>query len=240
MVKIGVDRYVLSALGYIRVVEIASDTTFNLGTTINNAIFSPGSATNLLKSAWDSTNSEYVEIVWSISQGTAKIVRYLVSGSTVTLGDSANLPANYMDDHIGNIINIDSRKYIWNDYNTLYEVTHNGTTFNVSSSPLNLGTIGTANYNTALAKDDNIDGYAIAYFSNESTTSYNKISSFSTKQTLSGGQESSGLDLFASDISDGALINYADILFMDTNIAVLIYEHSSSVYANLVQFKSYT
>ena len=156
------------------------------------------------------------------------------------MGDSANLPANYMDDHIGNIINIGSRKYIWNDYNTLYEVTHNGTTFNVSSSPLNLGTIGTANYNTALAKDDNIDGYAIAYFSNESTTSYNKISSFSTKQTLSGGQESSGLDLFASDISDGALINYADILFMDTNIAVLIYEHSSSVYANLVQFKSYT
>lgn len=240
VVRIGVDRYVLSALGYIRVVEIDSDTTFNLGTTINNAIFSPGSATNLLKSAWDSTNSEYVEIVWSISQGTAKIVRYLVSGSTVTLGDSANLPANYMDDHIGNIINIGSRKYIWNDYNTLYEVTHNGTTFNVSSSPLNLGTIGTANYNTALAKDDNIDGYAIAYFSNESTTSYNKISSFSTKQTVSGGQESSGLDLFASDISDGALINYADILFMDTNIAVLIYEHSSSVYANLVQFKSYT
>jgi len=240
VVKIGVDKYVLSALGYIGVVEIASDTTFNLGTTINNAIFSPGSATNLLKSAWDSTNSEYVEIVWSISQGTAKIVRYLVSGSTVTLGDNANLPANYMDDHIGNIINIGSRKYIWNDYNTLYEVTHNGTTFNVSSSPLNLGTIGTANYNTALAKDDNIDGYAIAYFSDESTTSYNKISSFSTKQTVSGGQESSGLDLFASDISDGALINYADILFMDTNIAVLIYEHSSSVYANLAQFKSYT
>lgn len=240
VVKIGVDKYILSAIGYIRVVEIASDTTFNLGTTINNAIFSPGSATNLLKSAWDSVNNEYVEIVWSISQGTAKIVRYSVSGSTVTLGDISNLAANYMSDHIGNIINIGSRKYVWNDYNLLYEVTHNGTTFNVSSTPLNLGTIGTANYNTVLAKDDNIDGYVIAYFSNESTPSYNRISSFSTKQTISGGQESSGLDLLATNISDGVSINYVDILFMDTNIAVLLYEHSSSVYANLVQFKSYT
>jgi hypothetical protein len=102
-----------------------------------------------------------------------------------------------------------------------------------------LGTIGTANYNTVLVKDNNIDGYVISYFSNETTNSYNRISSFSTNQTVSGGQESSGLDLLASNISDSTAISYVDVLFLDTNIALLLYEHSSSVYGNLVEFKSY-
>ena len=144
-----------------------------------------------------------------------------------------------MSSSIGNVVNIQERKYIWNDYEEMYQITHNGTSFSVSPSPLNLGTIGTDNTNTSLVKDNNIEATMMGYYSQETTSSYNKIVNYLYDNTLAGGTESNSFSILGTEFSNNVAINYIDLLPFEDNVFLLVYEHSSIVYANVLQMKSY-
>lgn len=237
--NIGENKFIISTHGAIRVITLTSDTTYSSSSELLSSIIPFGGVTELLKTAWDSVSSEYVELGWDSVNSLSKIARYSVSGTTVTALDTTVLSSTKIPNSIGNIINIGERKYIWNDYEKVYQVTHNGSSFNISASPLTLGTIGTSNYNTVLVKDNTIDGFILGYFSNETTQSYNKIVNYSYSNTISGGTESNNFSLLASELSNNNPVNYVDIIPFEDNVSLLIYEYSSILYANILTLKSY-
>jgi hypothetical protein len=144
-----------------------------------------------------------------------------------------------MSSSIGNIQNISQRKYIWSDYEELYQITHDGSSFSVSASPLNLGTIGTDNYNTVLVKDNNIEATMLGYFSDETTASYNKVVNYLYENSISGGVESNSFSLLDPEFSNNTAINYIDMLPIEDNVFLLIFEYTSNVYAIVLQMRSY-
>lgn len=237
--RIGENTFIISTHGYVRVISLTSDTTYSAGTQTASSIVPAGGSTELLKTAWDSISSEYVELAWDIVNSLGKISRYTVSGTTVTAQDTTTLTSTQMSSSIGNIINIGERKYIWNDYEEIYQVTHNGTSFSVSASPLNLGTIGTSNFNTTLIKDNNVPGFVMGYFSNETTSTYNKIVNYLYDNSITGGTESNSFSLLGAEFSNNTAINYVDLVTFEDNVVLLIYEYSSILYANILQLKSY-
>ena len=222
-----------------RVIDLTSDSTYTAGTQITSSIIPGNGSTEILKTAFDLNSSEYVELAWDIANSAGKISRYVISGNTVTAQDTTTLTSTQMSNSIGNVVNIGERKYIWNDYEEMYQVTHNGTSFSVSASPLNLGTIGTNNTNTSLVKDNNIEATMMGYYSEETTSSYNKIVNYLYDNTVTGGTESNSFSILGAEFSNNVAINYIDLLPFEDNVFLLVYEHNSIVYANVLQMKSY-
>jgi hypothetical protein len=130
-------------------------------------------------------------------------------------------------------------KYIWNDYDKVYQIAHNGVSFTISGTPLLLGTIGTNNFNTTLIRDNNTDGFIVGYFSNETTSSYNRIVNYLYNSAVAGGTESNSFSLLSSQFSNNAPINYVDTISFEENVFLAIYEHNSILYANILILKSY-
>ena len=233
------NKFIISTHGYVRVIDLTSDSTYTAGTQITSSIIPGNGSTEILKTALDLDSSEYVELAWDIANSAGKISRYIISGSTVTPQDTTTLTSTKMSSSIGNVVNIEERKYIWNDYEEMYQITHNGTSFSVSPSPLNLGTIGTDNTNTSLVKDNNIEATMMGYYSKETTSSYNKIVNYLYDNTIAGGTESNSFSILGAEFSNNIAINYIDLLPFEDNVFLLVYEHNSIVYANVLQMKSY-
>ena len=237
--NIAENKFVINTHGYVRVITLTGDTTYSAGTQVASSIIPTNGSTEILKTAWDSNSNEYVELAWDIANSEGKITRYSVSGTTVTAQDTTTLTSTKMSSSIGNIVNIGQRKYIWSDYEELYQITHNGSAFSVSTSPLNLGTIGTDNYNTVLVKENNIEATMLGYFSNETTESYNKVVNYLYENSVSGGLESNSFSLLDPEFSNNTAINYIDMLPFEDNVFLLIFEYTSNVYASVLQMKSY-
>lgn len=237
--NIGENKFIISTHGYLRVVTLTSDIAYSVGTEIASSIVPTGGSTELLKTAWDSVSDEYIELAWDIVNSQSKISRYSVSGTTITQEDTSIVSSTQVSNSIGNLINIGERKYIWNDYDKVYQITHNGTTFTISASPLSLGSIGTGNYNTALVKDSSIDGFIVGYFSNETTSSYNKIVNYKYENAISGGVEENNFELLGTNLSNNSAVNYVDIVPFEDNVFLLIYEYSSALYANVLVLRTY-
>ena len=233
------NKFIISTHGRVRVIDLTSDSTYTAGTQITSSIIPGNGSTEILKTAFDLNSSEYVELAWDIANSAGKISRYVISGNTVTAQDTTTLTSTQMSNSIGNVVNIGERKYIWNDYEEMYQVTHNGTSFSVSASPLNLGTIGTNNTNTSLVKDNNIEATMMGYYSEETTSSYNKIVNYLYDNTVTGGTESNSFSILGAEFSNNVAINYIDLLPFEDNVFLLVYEHNSIVYANVLQMKSY-
>ena len=233
------NKFIISTHGRVRVIDLTSDSTYTAGTQITSSIIPGNGSTEILKTAFDLNSNEYVELAWDIANSAGKISRYVISGNTVTAQDTTTLTSTQMSNSIGNVVNIGERKYIWNDYEEMYQVTHNGTSFSVSASPLNLGTIGTNNTNTSLVKDNNIEATMMGYYSEETTSSYNKIVNYLYDNTVTGGTESNSFSILGAEFSNNVAINYIDLLPFEDNVFLLVYEHNSIVYANVLQMKSY-
>ena len=233
------NKFIISTHGRVRVIDLTSDSTYTAGTQITSSIIPGNGSTEILKTAFDLNSNEYVELAWDIANSAGKISRYVISGNTVTAQDTTTLTSTQMSNSIGNVVNIGERKYIWNDYEEMYQVTHNGTSFSVSASPLNLGTIGTNNTNTSLVKDNNIEATKMGYYSEETTSSYNKIVNYLYDNTVTGGTESNSFSILGAEFSNNVAINYIDLLPFEDNVFLLVYEHNSIVYANVLQMKSY-
>jgi hypothetical protein len=233
------NTFIISTHGYVRTITLNSDSTYTANTAVSSSIIPNNGTTEVLKTAWDSISNEYVELAWDVPNSLGKISRYTVSGTSVTAQDTTTLSSTKMSSSIGNIANIGERKYIWNDYEELYQITHNGSSFSVSGSPLNLGTIGTDNFNTALVKDNNIESYIMGYFSNETTASYNKIVNYLYENSVSGGIESNSFSILDPEFSNNTAINYIDLLPFEDNVFIFIFEYSSAVYSSVLQLKSY-
>jgi hypothetical protein len=237
--NIAENKFVISTHGYVRVITLTGDTTYSAGTQVVSSIIPANGSTEVLKTAWDYVSSEYVELAWDIANSEGKITRYTVSNTTVTAQDTTTLTSTKMSSSIGNIQNISQRKYIWSDYEELYQITHDGSSFSVSASPLNLGTIGTDNYNTVLVKDNNIEATMLGYFSDETTASYNKVVNYLYENSISGGVESNSFSLLDPEFSNNTAINYIDMLPFEDNVFLLIFEYTSNVYAIVLQMRSY-
>jgi len=237
--NIAENKFVISTHGYVRVITLTGDTTYSAGTQVVSSIIPANGSTEVLKTAWDYVSSEYVELAWDIANSEGKITRYTVSNTTVTAQDTTTLTSTKMSSSIGNIQNISQRKYIWSDYEELYQITHDGSSFSVSASPLNLGTIGTDNYNTVLVKDNNIEATMLGYFSDETTASYNKVVNYLYENSISGGVESNSFSLLDPEFSNNTAINYIDMLPFEDNVFLLIFEYTSNVYASVLQMRSY-
>jgi hypothetical protein len=233
------NTFIISTHGYVRTITLNSDTTYTANTAVSSSIIPNNGTTEILKTAWDSVSNEYVELAWDVANSLGKISRYTVSGTTVTTQDTTTLTSTKMSSSIGNIVNIGQRKYIWNDYEELYQITHDGSSFSVSGSPLNLGTIGTDNFNTALVKDNNIEAYIMGYFSDETTASYNKLVNYLYENSVSGGVESNSFSILDPEFSNNTAINYIDLLPFEDNVFIFIFEYSSIVYSSVLQLKSY-
>ena len=237
--NIGTDKFVISTQGILRVITLTSDSAYSVGSQLSSSIVPLAGTTELLKTAWDSISSEYVELGWDSANSLSKIARYSVSGTTITAQETATLTSTKIPNSIGNIINMGARKYIWNDYDKVYQITHNGVSFTISGTPLLLGTIGTNNFNTTLIRDNNTDGFIVGYFSNETTSSYNRIVNYLYNNAVAGGTESSSFSLLSSQFSNNAPINYVDTISFEENVFLAIYEHNSILYANILILKSY-
>ena len=237
--NIGTNKFIISTQGILRVISLTSDTTYSTGTQLTSSIVPLAGTTELLKTAWDPISSEYIEIGWDSANSLSKISRYSVSDTTITAQDTTTLTSTQIPNSIGNIINIGQRKYIWNDYDKVYKITHNGVSFSVSATPLSLGVIGTNNFNTTLIRDNATNGFIVGYFSNETTSSYNKIVNYLYDNAVTGGTESNSFFLLSSQFSNNAAINYLDMISFEDNVFLSIYEHGSVLYANVVTLKSY-
>ncbi len=237
--NIGTNKFIISTQGVLRVITLTSDTTYSLGTQLSSSIVPLAGTTELLKTAWDSISNEYVELGWDSVNSLSKISRYSVSGTTIAAQDTTTLTSTQIPNSIGNVINMGQRKYIWNDYDKVYQITHNGSSFSVSASPLSLGVIGTNNFNTTLIRDNTTNGFMVGYFSNETTSSYNKIVNYLYDNAVTGGTESNSFSLLSSQFSNNTAINYLDMISFEDNVFLSVYEHGSVLYANVVTLKSY-
>lgn len=237
--NVGTNKFIISTQGILRVITLTSDSAYSLGAQLSSSIVPIGGTTELLKTAWDPISSEYVELGWDSVNSQSKLSRYSVSGTTITAQETTTVTSTQIPNSIGNIINIGERKYIWNDYDKVYQITHNGVSFTISATPLSLGTIGTNNFNTTLIRDNNTDGFIIGYFSNETTSSYNRIVNYLFNNAVAGGTESNSFSLLSSQFSNNAPINYVDAISFEENVFLAIYEHNSILYANILTLKSY-
>ena len=237
--NIGTNKFIISTQGVLRVISLTSDTTYSTGTQLTSSIVPLAGTTELLKTAWDSISNEYIELGWDSVNSLSKISRYSVSGTTIAAQDTTTLTSTQIPNSIGNIINMGQRKYIWNDYDKVYQITHNGSSFSISASPLSLGVIGTNNFNTTLIRDNTTNGFMVGYFSNETTSSYNKIVNYLYDNAVTGGTESNSFSLLSSQFSNNTAINYLDMISFEDNVFLSVYEHGSVLYANVVTLKSY-